>query len=139
MVITTHAERIRGETANLTFLSLFERNLPRILMARTRSPLSDWISMMVSTVSYKMAWPTFLPDSVFVATCTDSQSRVTSHWWVGLWARLTWARMSLTDSLESLSPFARILISFNTRTYRWTKQRDSKKMIKPVTGNYFSA
>ena len=36
---------------------------------RTLSPLSDFVSIMVRTVSYKMALPTFLLVSVFVATC----------------------------------------------------------------------
>lgn len=35
----------------------------------TRSPLSDLMSIIVSTVSYKIALPTFLLVSVFVATC----------------------------------------------------------------------
>ena len=47
-----------------------------MLMAKTRNPLSDWISMMVSTDSYKMACPTFLPDSVFVATYKRSKLRL---------------------------------------------------------------
>ncbi len=40
-----------------------------MLTARTLSPLSDSISMMHITVSYRMAWPTFLVESVLVATC----------------------------------------------------------------------
>lgn len=77
------------------FLSLFSRNRPNMLMANTctvdtklgqerspgkaafcfvlpqltRSPLSDLMSIIVSTVSYRMALPTFLLVSVFVATC----------------------------------------------------------------------
>lgn len=35
----------------------------------TLSPLSDFVSIMVRTVSYRMALPTFLLVSVFVATC----------------------------------------------------------------------
>jgi hypothetical protein len=63
-----------GREANLTFLSLLDRNRPRMLIARTRRPLSHWISIMVNTVSYKMECPTFFPDSVLVATCGCSQS-----------------------------------------------------------------
>lgn len=76
------------------FLSLFSRNRPNMLMANTctvetrlvrrdprnggvwlcstqltRSPLSDLMSIIVSTVSYRMALPTFLLVSVLVATC----------------------------------------------------------------------
>ena len=39
----------------------------------TLSPLSDFVSIMVRTVSYKMALPTFLLVSVFVATCTGKK------------------------------------------------------------------
>ena len=38
-------------------------------LSLTRNPASDWIPMMVKTISYRMAWPTFLLVSVFVATC----------------------------------------------------------------------
>jgi len=53
---------------DLMLLSLFVKNLPKILMANTRRPLSDLISMIVKTVSYNIEFPTFLADSVFVAT-----------------------------------------------------------------------
>ena len=46
--------------------------LPRMLMASTRSPLSDSMAMMVCTHSYRIALPAFLEVSVLVAT------------WVGL-------------------------------------------------------
>ena len=54
-----------------TFLSEFERNRPRMLIAKTRNPLSDWMSIIVRTVSYRIEWPTFLVESVFVATCRE--------------------------------------------------------------------
>lgn len=50
------------------FLSLLRRNLPRMLTARTLRPDSESMSMMESTVSYKIALPTFLLVSVLVAT-----------------------------------------------------------------------
>lgn len=37
-------------------------------MAITRKPVSASISSTVSTVSYKMEFPTFFAESVFVAT-----------------------------------------------------------------------
>jgi len=49
-------------------LSLLAKNLPSIFTARTLSELSALISMMVSTVSYKIALPTFFAESVLVAT-----------------------------------------------------------------------
>jgi len=39
-----------------------------LLEKLTRNPLSDLISMMVNTVSYKTELPTFFVVSVFVAT-----------------------------------------------------------------------
>lgn len=39
------------------------------LFELTLSPLSDLMSIIVSTVSYRIALPTFLLVSVFVATC----------------------------------------------------------------------
>ncbi len=63
-----HAGLERTNLSYRTFLSEFERNLPKMLTAKTLSPLSDWMSIMQSTVSYRMAWPTFLLESVFVAT-----------------------------------------------------------------------
>ena len=38
-------------------------------MAMTRNDCSASTSRMVKTVSYRIAFPTFLEDSVFVATC----------------------------------------------------------------------
>lgn len=96
--------------AHLIFLSLLTKNRPRILMARTRNPLSLLISMMVRTVSYNMAWPTFLPDSVLVATYNWHYSIVASH-------ELTWANMSFICSLQSLSPLPSILSNRNMCTY----------------------
>ena len=49
-------------------LSLLLRNFPRILMAITRKLLSASISKTVRTVSYRIEFPTFLVESVFVAT-----------------------------------------------------------------------
>lgn len=49
-------------------LSLLLRNLPRILMAITRRPVSASISRTVRTVSYKIELPTFFDESVLVAT-----------------------------------------------------------------------
>lgn len=72
----------------LIFLSLFNRNLPSILMANTLKLLSDLMSMIDKTVSYRMVLPTFLLVSVFVAT---------------------WARMSFIASEASASFFPSIL------------------------------
>lgn len=49
-------------------LSLLLKNFPRILIAITRKPLSASISRTVKTVSYRIEFPTFLVESVFVAT-----------------------------------------------------------------------
>jgi len=49
-------------------LSRLDRNLPRILIAITRNPVSASISRTVNTVSYKIELPTFLVESVLVAT-----------------------------------------------------------------------
>lgn len=49
-------------------LSRFDKNLPKILIARTRRPLVASMPIIVSTHSYKMAFPAFLFDSVLVAT-----------------------------------------------------------------------
>ena len=49
-------------------LSRLRRKRPRIVVARTRRPPSPSISMIVFTHSYKMAFPAFFCDSVFVAT-----------------------------------------------------------------------
>lgn len=53
----------------LIFLSLFSKNLPSILTASTLSPLSEFISIIVLQVSYRIALPTFFVLSVLVATC----------------------------------------------------------------------
>lgn len=50
-------------------LSRLLRNFPRILIAMTRKPLSASISRTVITVSYRIEFPTFFVESVFVATC----------------------------------------------------------------------
>ena len=64
-------------------LSLLLKNLPRMFTPSTRRPESASISRIVSTASYKIEFPTFFDDSVFVATC---------------------ARMSLICSLVAGSP-----------------------------------
>jgi len=68
-----------------------------MLTAKTRSPLSELISMMVLHVSYKMALPTFLLLSVFVATC---------------------AKMSFITSLASSSWQPSSRSNFNILVYR---------------------
>lgn len=60
---------LSGAIAHRIFLSGLSRNRPSMLMASTRRPLSLCMSIIVSTVSYSMALPTFFDDSVFVATC----------------------------------------------------------------------
>lgn len=50
-------------------LSLLLRNLPSMLIAITRRPVSASISRTVNTVSYRIEFPTFLDESVLVATC----------------------------------------------------------------------
>ncbi len=52
----------------LMLLSLLDKNFPRMFTPRTRSPESASISKIVRTASYKMEFPTFFDDSVFVAT-----------------------------------------------------------------------
>ena len=71
----------------LILLSLLLKNFPRMLIAMTRRPPSASISRTVKTVSYKIELPTFLVESVLVAT---------------------WARMSFIVSLAWGSPFPRI-------------------------------
>lgn len=56
----------KGKTAKKTIRKNDTRN-------HTLSPLSDFVSIMVRTVSYKMALPTFLLVSVFVATCKEEK------------------------------------------------------------------
>lgn len=48
-------------------------------MAMTRRPVSASISRTVSTVSYKMEFPTFLDESVFVATLMQGVSKGFTH------------------------------------------------------------
>ena len=60
-------------------LSRLLKNLPRILIAITRKPLSASISSTVMTVSYRMEFPTFLDESVFVATCMGIERLVKIH------------------------------------------------------------
>lgn len=50
-------------------LSRLLKNLPKMLIAITRSPSSASISSTARTVSYKIEFPTFLVESVLVATC----------------------------------------------------------------------
>lgn len=52
----------------LMLLSLLLKNFPKMLIAITLNPLSASISRTVKTVSYKMEFPTFLVESVLVAT-----------------------------------------------------------------------
>jgi hypothetical protein len=70
----------------LMLLSRFDRNFPRMLTPSTRSPESASMSRIVSTASYRIEFPTFFDESVFVATC---------------------ARISLICSLTWTSPRAR--------------------------------
>lgn len=63
-------------------LSRFDKNLPRILIASTRKPLVASIPIIVSTHSYRIAFPAFLFNSVFEATCrrkTDSDIKFNTH------------------------------------------------------------
>ena len=46
----------------------------------TLRPLSDLVSIIVRTVSYRMAFPTFLLVSVFVATCQGTKQKP-RRWW----------------------------------------------------------
>lgn len=79
-------------------LSRLLRNLPRMLMAMTRSPLSASISRTVMTVSYRMELPTFFVESVLVATC---------------------ARMSFMVSLALTSPLPNSCM--RRRIFTWRK------------------
>lgn len=49
-------------------LSRLPKNLPKMLMAITLRPDSASMSKIVKTASYRIEFPTFLADSVFVAT-----------------------------------------------------------------------
>lgn len=63
-------------------LSRLERNLPNILIASTRNPPLSSMLMIVSTHSYRMAFPAFLFDSVLVATqekYSNYKSQVAIH------------------------------------------------------------
>ena len=62
----------KGKTAKKTIRKNDTRN-------HTLSPLSDFVSIMVRTVSYKMALPTFLLVSVFVATCKGKKKQENQH------------------------------------------------------------
>lgn len=53
----------------LILLSRLERNFPRMLTPSTRRPESASMSRIVRTASYRIEFPTFLDDSVLVATC----------------------------------------------------------------------
>lgn len=66
---------------NRILLSLLLRNLPSILIAITRKPVSASISRTVSTVSYKMEFPTFFDESVLVATYNDVRSMHDENAW----------------------------------------------------------
>lgn len=69
-------------------LSRLLKNLPSMLIAMTLKPCCASISRMVKTASYKMLFPTFLLESVLVAT---------------------WASKSFIVSLDSASPFPKSL------------------------------
>lgn len=56
-------------------MSRFDKNLPRILIASTRRPLVASIPIMVSTHSYRRAFPAFLFNTVFEATYTKKDAR----------------------------------------------------------------
>lgn len=85
------------------------------------------MSIIVSTVSYRIALPTFLLVSVFVATCVHKCSilranRVSSGVRpIDSSLSLTCARMSFIASLESSSLLPKIRSSLNIRT--WEKQQ----------------
>ena len=59
--IDVYSSQVYIDTSYNTHLS----SMPIIL---TLSPASDWMPIIVSTISYKIAWPTFLLVSVLVAT-----------------------------------------------------------------------
>ena len=65
-------QKKKGKTAKKTIRKNDTRN-------HTLSPLSDFVSIMVRTVSYKMALPTFLLVSVFVATCKVKKKQENQH------------------------------------------------------------
>ncbi len=54
-----------------------EKNTHRLrhtqVLYRTRRPGSDWMPITVCTISYRIACPTFLHVSVFVATCDGGE------------------------------------------------------------------
>lgn len=83
-------------------LSRLLKNFPRILMAITRNPLSASISSTVSTVSYKIEFPTFLVESVFVATWKQYQAIFPKKSFNN---DFTCARISFIVSLACASPF----------------------------------
>lgn len=58
-----------AEVAHRMLLSRLVKNFPKILIAITRNPESASISSTVKTVSYRIELPTFLDESVLVATC----------------------------------------------------------------------
>ena len=66
----------KAEKVDLILLSRFDKNLPKILIARTRKPLVASMPIIVWTHSYRMAFPAFLFESVFVATWININTMV---------------------------------------------------------------
>lgn len=64
----TNSYKAPAKSEYRMFLSGLRRKRPRMLIASTRNPLSALIFMIVRAHSYRIAFPTFLADSVFVAT-----------------------------------------------------------------------
>lgn len=94
-------------------LSLLLKNLPRMFIAMTRKPVSASISSTVNTVSYKIEFPTFFDESVFVATLAKPVIRT-------VWVKevlFTCASISFIVSLACSSPFPSILS--NLRIFTW--------------------
>lgn len=78
--ISTRAVFAHAILTHRILLSRLLRNLPRMLMAMTRRPLSASISNTVRTVSYRIEFPTFFVESVLVATCARISFMVSLAW-----------------------------------------------------------
>lgn len=81
-------------------LSLFDKNFPRMFTPSTRRPESASMSRIVSTASYRMEFPTFLEESVFVATCMVSLDSC-------FLIQRTYLREDVVDLLADMSVAAR--------------------------------